>query len=74
MNRQELENYAGTFALVVLVVMAFLSWYLQRPITDRTLAIFGIVLWTTLQLDISALLPFNIVPIDHSEDNSGEGE
>lgn len=67
MNRNDLQNYAGTFALIVLVVMVFLSWWLQRPIADRTLAIFGIILWTTLQLDISAILPFSIVPIESSE-------
>ena len=68
MNRRELMNIAGTFALVVLVVMTAVSWWAQRPITDRTLAIFAVVLWATLQIDISALLPFDVVAPDRSDD------
>ncbi|EMA42671.1 hypothetical protein [Halococcus saccharolyticus] len=69
MNRRELKNYVGAFALVVLVVMAAGGWWFGRPITDRTLAIFAVVLWATLQLDITALLPFDIVP---PADDEGE--
>jgi hypothetical protein len=68
MNRRELMNIAGTFALIVLVVMTAASWWAQRPITDLTLAIFAVVLWATLQIDISALLPFDVVAPDASDE------
>ena len=71
MNRRELMNIAGTFALIVLVVMTAVSWWAQRPITDRTLAIFAVVLWATLQVDISALLPFDVVAPEQSDDEEG---
>ena len=70
MNREQMKNYVGLLAGVALVVMLIGGWYLQRPITDRTLAIFAVLLWATLQIDISAVVPFSVV----SDPNSGEEE
>lgn len=68
MNREQMRNYVGLLAGVALVAMLVGAWYLQRPLTDRTLAIFAVLLWATLQIDISAVVPFHIVTGDHDRE------
>lgn len=72
MNREEITNTVGLIAGIALVVLLVAAWFLQRPITDRTLVIFAVLLWGTLQLDISAALPVSI--ITQPADNEDDGE
>lgn len=74
MNRQQIINAVGLIAGVVLVAMLAAAWFLQRPVTDRTLVIFAALLWTTLQLDISPALPISILTQQPDDEDSGERE
>lgn len=62
MDDDQLTALAGAFVVVVFVGLLAAAWYLQRPLTDRTVILFAALLYATLQIDISSVLPVNIVP------------
>ena len=72
MNREEMKNWVGLIASVALITLLIGAWYLERPIPDRTLAVFALLLWGTLQIDISAIVPFTIVTDQDDRDTGGE--
>ncbi|WP_273835155.1 hypothetical protein [Halococcus sp. PRR34] len=71
MNREQITNGVGALAGVALVLMLAYGYVNQQPVTDRTLAIFAVLLWGTLQLDISAAIPFSFVTVER-DDEGGE--